>query len=126
MKEVIVMLSHGLTVGEKVHLEAAIRELTAGDIFDAQTDAERLVHTETGPQLVASPSAVGIHTLRRQIRRIGEVEGPLSMKELRKLHPVDLERLQQEAMQLEQAAFADIASREVTQRGRTDEGLPED
>lgn len=125
MKEVIVVLAHGLAVGEKVHLEAAIRELTAGDIFDAQTDAERLVQTEDGPQLVASPSAVGIHTLRRQIRRIGEVEGPLSITELRKLHPIDLERLQREAMTLEQAAFAEVASREVAQRGRADKGLPE-
>lgn len=122
MAEVTVELEKGLVVGEKTHTTAVIRELTAGDIFDAQAEAERVVHTEEGPQLVASPSAVGIHTLRRQIAKIGDVEGPLSLGEMRKLHPVDLELLQEECEKLEQAVIAAIASREVTRRGRTDEG----
>lgn len=112
----------GLTVGEQVHKEVTIRELTAGDVFDAQSDAEQLVSTPEGPQLVASPSAVGIHTLRRQIVRIGDIDGPLAMKELRMLDAIDLEMIQSECVKLEQASMASIASREVTRRGRADEG----
>ena len=118
MAEVTVELEIGLVVGEKTLKTAVIRELTAGDIFDS----ERVVHTEEGPQLVASPSAVGIHTLRRQIAKIGDVEGPLSLAEMRKLHPIDLELLHEECSKLEQAVITSIASREVTQRGRADEG----
>jgi len=122
MAEVKVELHKGLVSGEKTHTSAVIRELTAGDIFDAQSEAERVIQTPEGPQLVASPSAVGIHTLRRQIVRIGDIEGPLSMGELRKLSPVDLERLQSESIDLEQAVMASVASREVAQRGRADTG----
>ena len=125
MAEVTVELDMGLVVGEKTHKTATIRELTAGDIFDAQADSERVVATEEGPQLVASPSAVGIHTLRRQIAKIGDVEGPLSLGEMRKLHPVDLELLHEECSKLEQAVITSIASREVAQRGRTDKGQAE-
>ncbi|WP_328184625.1 phage tail assembly protein [Marinobacter sp. OP 3.4] len=125
MAEVDVELEEGLVVGEKTHKKARIRELTAGDIFDAQAEAERVIQTEEGPQLVTSPSAVGIHTLRRQIVCIGDLDGPLSLKEMRKLHPVDLELLQEESMKLEQAVIASIASREVAQRGRADEGQAE-
>ncbi len=125
MAEVNVDLEIGLEIGEKIHKKAVIRELTAGDIFDAQSEAERVVNTPEGPQLVASPSAVGIHTLRRQIARIGNVEGPLSLAEMRKLHPADLELLHEECSKLDQAVIAAIASREVAQRGRADEGQAE-
>jgi len=125
MAEVTVELEMGLNVGDKTQKTAVIRELTAGDIFDAQADSERVVHTEEGPQLVASPSAVGIHTLRRQIAKIGNVEGPLSLAEMRKLHPIDLELLHEECSKLEQAVITSIASREVAQRGRADEGQAE-
>lgn len=125
MAEVTVELKIGLEIGDKTHKTAVIRELSAGDIFDAQADAERVVNTEEGPQLVASPSAVGIHTLRRQIAKIGNIEGPLSLGEMRKLHPVDLELLHEECSKLEQAVIASIASREVAQRGRADEGQAE-
>jgi phage FluMu protein gp41 len=125
MAEVTVELDMGLTIGEKTLKTVVIRELTAGDIFDAQADAERVVQTEDGPQLVSSPTSVGIHTLRRQIAKIGDIEGPLSMGEMRKLHPMDLELLHEECSKLEKAVFASIASREVAQRGRADEGQAE-
>ncbi|AVI04956.1 hypothetical protein [Alteromonadaceae phage B23] len=125
MAEVTVELEFGLVVGKKPQKKAVIRELTAGDILDAQWESERVVDTEEGPQLVASPSSVGIHTLRRQIVKIGDIDGPLSMVEMRKLHPVDLELLHSECSKLEQAVIASIASREVAQRGRADEGQAE-
>jgi phage FluMu protein gp41 len=121
MATVTVHLDHGYKQGDTVHREITLRELTAGDIIDAQQEAERLVHTPDGPALVSSPTLVGLHTLRRQVSRIGDVSGPLSLAELKKLHPNDLYKLQLRAEELEGAAAADLASREVAQRGRDGE-----
>jgi len=70
------------------------------------------------PTLVASPAMVGIHVLRRQIVRIGDVGGPISLDMIKLLHPVDLDLIQKKADELDGAAESEAASREVTQRGR--------
>ena len=117
MAATMVTLIHGLRVGESVLREAELRELTAGDILDAQDSAEKLVQTAAGPQLVASPARVGVELLRRQIVRIGDVAGPVSLGEIRKLHPDDLELLQRAAAQLDAAAAAETGH-SVAERGR--------
>ena len=109
-----VMLKKGLTVGDAVHTEAEIREATVGDFIEATEDSERLCLTPEGSYiLVASPTLVGLNTLRRQIVRIGDYAGPLTLKELKMLSSVDVGRLQETAQKLENAAMA-----EVTDRGR--------
>lgn len=113
MATVNVTLQTGLTIGEAVHVAAEIREATAGDLIDACLESERLVETKDGPQLVQSPTLVGLHTLRRQIVKVGDHPGPLGMPELRKLSSLDLSLLQEKARDLEVAAL-----REVTARGR--------
>ena len=121
MAATVVTLIHGLRVGESVLREAELRELTAGDILDAQDSAEKLVQTAAGPQLVASPARVGVELLRRQIVRIGAdrdaVAGPISLGEIRKLHPDDLELLQRTAAQLDAATAAETGH-SVAKRGR--------
>ena len=50
-----VMLETGLMFGEERQLEVTLRELTTGDLLDAETAAERLVMTAEGePVLVKS------------------------------------------------------------------------
>jgi phage FluMu protein gp41 len=115
-------LQDGYLVGEKKLLDVELREVTAGDIVEAQADSEKLVHTSEGWQFVLSPSAVGINVLRRQIVRIGDVDGPLSVKDICRLSARDLERLQSEADALEQAALAATASQGAAQRGRSEPG----
>jgi len=107
-----VMLKKGLTVGDAVHTEAEIREATVGDFIEATEDSERLCLTPEGSYiLVASPTLVGLNTLRRQIVRIGEHEGPLTPGELKKLSTVDLNLLQEAADRLGTAALAEVADR---------------
>lgn len=119
-----ITLLHGLKAGEQVHKKVVVRELRAGDIIDATQESERLVETAAGPVLVASPGLVGIHTLRRQIKSIGDIDGPLSLVELRLLHPVDLDLIQEAANKLEAASVQALeASRKVAQKGRSD-GAP--
>lgn len=114
MAQVEFALKKGLDVGGLTHTNCVLREPTAGDVIDASEESEKVVLVGLEPQLVTSPTLVGINTLRRQIVRIGEVNGPLEREMFGKLSPEDLNLIQQQAEQLEQAA------RKVSQRGRTD------
>lgn len=109
MATVKVLLITGLTIGEIVHKLAEIREVTAGDLIDATEESERLVCTEEGEHiLVASPTMVGLNTLRRQIVKIGDHKGPLTLGEIKKLSAADLNALQAQAQQLDQATLRGI------------------
>lgn len=102
-------LSKGLTIGETIHKEAVIREVTAGDLIDATDDSEKLVLTPEGSYtLIASPTLVGVHTLRRQIVSIGTHPGPLTLSEIKLLSGKDLELLQQKAEELETASLKGV------------------
>lgn len=59
------------------------RELTTGDVIDAQTASEIPVTTAEGPMLVSSPSKMGVEMLRRSIATVGSINGPLSVALLR-------------------------------------------
>lgn len=122
---ITVTLAHGLTIGDETHYKVVLREATAGDVLDAQEEAERLVFAPTGdggvePVLVASPSRVGIEVLRRQIASIGDISGPLDLKLMRRLDPEDLNLLLVKTNQLDGAAVSQ-AREGTTDRGR-DEG----
>ncbi|STE16796.1 phage tail assembly protein [Citrobacter sp. wls718] len=82
-------------VGEEMEMQHDIsfRELTAGDIIDAQMASERVVETKAGPQLVSSPSQMGLEMLRRQIAKVGVINGPLSLVLLKKLSQRDFHRI---------------------------------
>lgn len=81
--------------GEELEMQydVTFRELTAGDIIDAQLASERVVETKAGPQLVSSPSQMGLEMLRRQIAKVGVINGPLSLLMLKKLSQRDFHRL---------------------------------
>ncbi|KJS28555.1 MAG: hypothetical protein VR64_23975 [Desulfatitalea sp. BRH_c12] len=111
MATVKVVLKTGLTIGEAVHLEAEIREASAGDLIEATDESEKVIKTPDGYQLIASPTLVGLNVLRRQIVRVGDYAGPLSIAELKKLSSADLSLLQESAEQLETASLAGLAAR---------------
>ena len=114
-----VKLEPGLTIGPDTYTEAELREATAGDMIDATAEAEKLVPTPNGWQLVPSPLLVGLNILRRQIVRVGALPGPLPLDMLKKLSGVDLRLLQEAADNLESAGVSKSAA-EVAQRGRGD------
>jgi phage FluMu protein gp41 len=119
-------LIHGLALGEKLHKHVELRAPTAGDVIDAQEEAEKLVYAmqdgNLAPQLVTSPSLAGTHVLRRQIVKLGEIQGPLDLDVLRKLHLEDFELIQVKVAELDQALAARRAASEVNTRGRDDGG----
>ncbi len=124
MARLEVKLKHGLTVGNDCLTEAVLREPTAGDILTAQEQAEKLQYVlDDGkliPTLLSSPALMGAHLLCCQIVRIGDLSGPLALKDFKRLHPEDLALLQQTAEQLDGAIATEAASQAVTQRGRDD------
>ena len=83
------------------------RELTTGDVIDAQTASEIPVTTAEGPMLVSSPSKMGVEMLRRSIATVGSINGPLSVALLRQLSQADFHRL---SLALELRDLAQAAS----------------
>jgi len=110
MATVECILNKGLTIGETVHTKAVIREVTAGDLIDATDESEKLTLTPDGYQLIASPTLVGLNTLRRQIVTIGDYPGPLTIGELRLLSGKDMNLLQQKAAELDNATLEAVAA----------------
>ncbi|MEW5727719.1 MAG: hypothetical protein AB1918_07830 [Pseudomonadota bacterium] len=107
----------GAEAVEVRHTEAVLRELTTGDMIAAAEAAEKCVLGDDGAyHLVQSPGRAGIELLCRQVVRIGEVEGPLTLDELLKLEREDFVFLQAMASQLDNAGAE--AMRGATERGR--------
>jgi len=112
MATIKVTLKKGLKIGEEVHHEAEIREASAGDLIDATEESERAVFIEgEGYKLLVSDTMLGLHALRRQIVRIGDHPGPLTLGELKKLSAGDLNLLQERAIMLENGSLEAIVER---------------
>ncbi|WP_370429593.1 phage tail assembly protein [Actinobacillus pleuropneumoniae] len=107
-----VMLQTGLMFGEEAQLEVTMRELTTGDLLDAEMAAERLVMTPEGEAVLAkSPALFGYELLRRQIASVGKINGPISMRQLRSLTTEDLNRISLYAQNWESAKAEQVVSR---------------
>lgn len=122
MAELSLKLKDGLTAtdtasGKEIkHTAVVLQELQAGDILDANRDAERVVFDQKGnPLLVVSPSEAMRQMLRRHIKRIGSLEGPLDEATFNKLTGDDLKLLDKHTK-----TFGQITSLEVGAAGRTD------
>ena len=108
MAEKTIELVKGLVIDNVAHTKAVLREATAGDIIDASTESERIIQADLQkpPQLVVSNTLLGMNMLRRQIVKIGDIEGPLSLTQMKLLSGTDLGMLQDGLEELEEAAFA--------------------
>ena len=109
-------LQHGLELGKEKLTHVELGELTAGDIIEAQMESERVVNGPAGPVLVSSPALSGVLMLCRQIKRLGNIAGPLELDLLKKLHEEDLLLLEVKATELGNAAAQ--AAQEMQERGR--------
>ena len=110
------VLQTGLMFGDEPQTEVTLRELTTGDLLDAEVAAERMVMSPDGvPVWVKSPALFGYEILRRQIASIGKIQGPITMKMLRSMTSEDLQRI---------SVFAETweatKATQVVERGRLD------
>lgn len=104
-------LEYGLTVGDKTHHEVGLKELASGDYIDAQLAAEKVVVQDGKAVAYTSDVLYGLELLVRQVEYIGAVQGPISVKELRKLHQDDFALLQQKATELDKLIAQELADR---------------
>lgn len=110
-------LKDGLKVGDKKLTKVELREVTAGDVIEAEEESEKVVMTPEGPRLLLSPIMNGLNLLRRQVVCIGDVKGPVSVDELKKLSKRDLDILFAEAGLLEKATAAAVKAETGTGGG---------
>jgi phage FluMu protein gp41 len=115
MAEITVTLKDGWKLGETIHHEVILRELSPQDIVEASLESERAVMTEHGYQFMLSPTLMGINILLRQIEQVGDFKGPFTQKMLSRLSRQDFEILQMEIDQLDRAG-----SEALLKRGRSD------
>lgn len=107
-------LEHGLKAGESTHFEVGLRELESGDYIDAQLAAEKVLVQDGKAICYTSDVLYGLQLLVRQVEYIGKVQGPIDVKELRKLHQDDFKLLQIKASELDK-----LIAQELAERGRS-------
>lgn len=104
-------LEHGYKVGESTHMEVGLRKLTTGDYIDAQLAAEKVVVQNGKALSYTSDVLMGLEMLCRQIEYIGQVQGPFTIQELRKLHDDDFDLVQKKATALDNQLAEALAAR---------------
>lgn len=110
-----ITLRDGLLLDDVPQRSVALRDLTARDVLEASEAAEKPVMTADGWTMIISPTRLGAELLRRQIAHIGDIQGPLTMRQLQSLSDVDLQILQGGSEMLDEAV-----ARAVSSRGRSD------
>lgn len=114
-------LPDGLKIGETIYKEGELKELTIGDVLEAETEAEELRYIGNDEvRLVRSPAKLGLGLLRRQVASLGTLEMPLTDESFQALSRKDLKALQNAADKLDAASYA-----KVVKRGRNNEGTSE-
>ena len=109
-------LKDGLMFGDEPQLDVETRELTTQDLIEAECAAERLLMDAQGqPVLVVSQVLFNYELIRRQIKRIGKINGPISLKQLASLSTADMEVIN--AM-LSAQEIAKATAQGLDQRGR--------
>jgi len=109
-------LEHGLKATDEegeslLYREVGLRELTAADLIDAQIDSEKVVVQHGKAIAYTSDVLYGLNLLCRQVEYIGQMKGPLNIKQLKKLHVEDFSLLQTKAQELDMALAEALAER---------------
>ena len=124
-----ITLEKGITIGDVQHTECVLREATVADLAAAADDASSVDLAPTGrynehglavfePMKLINPYLMELHTLRRQIVRIGDIKGPLDADmHWPLLSETDLQLIKQQA---DLIAATPTAPVEVVLAGRSD------
>lgn len=124
MASITVQLKHGWKIGDTVHDEVTLRELSADDIVEASLESERAVMTEHGYQFMLSPTLMGVNLMLRQIEKIGDFNGGVTRAMLARLHRDDFETLQLKVEELDKASSEAIQKRGRPGASESDTGNP--
>lgn len=122
MAEHTFKLKHGLNLGKELLVDVTIKDHLTGGELRAASESSEVLHVmtlpsgEQEPVLIISPSRMASETMRRQILSIGDVNGPISMAELDRLHEDDIALIQEACNTAQKLKM----KKELEQRGRTD------
>jgi phage FluMu protein gp41 len=92
------VLPHGLSISGTLHQAFTLREVSVGDMLDAEADAD-----------VTRPLTFAAHLLLRQLVRVGSFEGPFTINMIRSLKPTDFRALREKQAELD-AQGEDVGS----------------
>ncbi|RJX32338.1 MAG: hypothetical protein C4516_04365 [Oxalobacter sp.] len=90
-------LKHGMKIGEVVHKEFEMREMTVEDMLDAEAATS-----------TSNPLNYATELITRQLVRVGDFTGPFTMGMMKKnLKPTDWRLLREAQMELDALGEAD-------------------
>ena len=119
-------LPNGIKIGDTVHNEVILREVTAGDVIEATESAEQAYVVHIGSQVdihvAASPTRAGMLLLMKRMTKLGDLKMPISEAEFKKLSAADMSMLDKMATELDQEVSLKLAEK-VTSRGRNDSAV---
>ena len=102
-----IKLKDGLKVGigddADIYHDCDICKVTTAILLEAREAAEKPVQTPDGYQLVLSPTRLHIELVRRRIKSIGDIKGPLSETELKSLSDDDMELIADVVSKMDEA-----------------------
>lgn len=88
-----IKLKDGVLIGDERITNLILRKLTTGDLLDSEVAAEQVKLTAQGHQLIASSAVMSAELYRRSVAKIGDLDGPLSIKQLKSLSLIDYKLL---------------------------------
>ncbi len=93
-----VSLIDGLKIGEATYTKVHLFPLTAGEAMDAVEAAESIRMSENGePVFQHSTTRASAERIRRQLKRLvsddGEIQGPVTLKDIRAMSEGDYRKL---------------------------------
>ena len=112
MSKVSFTLPNGLETGSEVHKEVEIRDITAGDIIEANEQSREVFLTPQGPVLMCPADKVVRNMLCRIITKLGKLDMPLSPKEFNKLSAADFDFLTDKYFEMREKSDLDALGRD--------------
>lgn len=104
-----IKLKDGFLVGDEYITELTLRKITTGDLLDSEVAAEQVKLTAQGYQLIASSAVMSAELYRRSVAKIGDLDGPLSMKQLKSLSMIDYNLLRNAYDALNNPVVSEVA-----------------
>ncbi|MGY3910743.1 phage tail assembly protein [Aeromonas piscicola] len=99
--------------------DVELQQLTTAQLLDAEEASEKVVFDLQGqPTLTSSPFRFGLEVTRRRIKRVGQINGPLSRELLGQLTPDDYEAINKGIRDMDKAQANVLIAGEMAERGR--------
>lgn len=112
MSKVSFTLPNGLEIGSEVHKEVELRDITAGDIIEANEKSREVFLTPQGPVLMCPTDKVVRNMLCRIITKLGSLKMPLSPAEFNKLSAADFDFLAEKYIEMREKSDLDALGRD--------------